>query len=97
MTSYLNRPDEVIPSKLFPFIKLLFIYFLVTKNANPDSVVEEFPVATHFTAFNPIKAKYSFHSSSCLWWKLLVGEEGLIGYSWYRQNTLECRSGPEVN
>ena len=60
MTSYLNRPDEVYPQFfLFPFI-LLFIYFMVTENENPDSVFEEFPVATHFTAFNPIKAKKTF-------------------------------------
>jgi len=55
-------------------------------------VFEEFPVATHFTAFNPIKAKYSFHSISGLQWKLLVEEEGLNGYSWYRQYTLKIHS-----
>ena len=53
-------------------------------------------MATHFTAFNPIKAKYSFHSSSCLWWKLLVGEEGLIGYSWYRQNRVQVEARGEL-
>lgn len=46
-------------------------------------------MATHFTAFNPIKAKYSFHSISCLWWKLLIEEGGLFSYSWYTQYTLE--------
>ena len=49
-------------------------------------------MATHFTAFNPIKAKYSFHSISSLQWKLLVEEKGLNSYSWYRQYTLKIHS-----